>query len=131
MVVRGKEGGDARHQVVLAVGIRADDHVAIVVAVQIGDLAQQGDGVVARGEAFGLPCSGDCILFDLMALGGITEFGAGRFVSDTTVVDVRVADLPAPRPGDLIVIVADSFTIQGEPVRDRERLIWTLDLRPS
>ncbi len=27
----------------------------------------------------------------------ITEFGAGRFVSDTTVVDVRVSDLPDPR----------------------------------
>jgi len=61
----------------------------------------------------------------------ITEFGAGRFVSDTMMVDVRVSDLPDPRPGDLIVIGADSFTVQGEPVRDRERLIWTLDLRPS
>ena len=46
-------------------------------------------------------------------------------------VDVRVYDLPDPRPGDLIVIGADSFTIQGEPLRDRERLIWALDLRPS
>ncbi len=61
----------------------------------------------------------------------ITEFGAGRFVSDTMMVDVRVSDLPDPRPGDLIVIGTDSFTIQGEPIRDRERLIWTLDLRPS
>ena len=61
----------------------------------------------------------------------ITEFGAARFVSDTAVVDVRVADLPAPRPGDLIVIGADSHVIQGEPLRDRERLIWTLDLRPA
>ena len=61
----------------------------------------------------------------------ITEFGAGRFVSDTGVVDVRLSDLPDPRPGDLIVIGADSFTIQGEPLRDRERLIWALDLRPS
>ncbi|KGJ23500.1 hypothetical protein [Paracoccus sanguinis] len=61
----------------------------------------------------------------------VTEFGAGRFVSDTTMVDVRVADLPAPRPGDLIVIGADSHVIQGEPLRDRERLIWTLDLRPA
>ena len=58
----------------MAISIRADDHVAIVVAVQICDLAQQGDGVVARGEAFGLPCSGDCILFDLMALGGIKRY---------------------------------------------------------
>ena len=61
----------------------------------------------------------------------ITEFGAGRFVSDTTMIDVRVSDLPNPRPGDLVVIGADSFTIQGEPTRDRERLIWTLVLRPS
>lgn len=61
----------------------------------------------------------------------VTDFGAGRFVSDTTMVDVRVADLPAPRPGDLIVIGADSHVIQGEPLRDRERLIWTLDLRPA
>ncbi|OIQ65874.1 hypothetical protein GALL_525610 [mine drainage metagenome] len=46
-------------------------------------------------------------------------------------VDVRVSDLPNPRTGDLIVIGIDSFTIQGEPMRDREHLIWSLDLRPS
>jgi hypothetical protein len=61
----------------------------------------------------------------------ITEFGAARFVSDTMMVEVRVSDLSDPRPGDLIVIGAESFTVQGEPTRDRERLIWTLDLRPS
>lgn len=61
----------------------------------------------------------------------VTDFGAGRFISDTTMVDVRVADLPTPRPGDVIVIGADSHVIQGEPLRDRERLIWTLDLRPA
>ena len=57
----------------MAVGIRADDHVAIVVAFQIGDLAQQGDGVIAGGEALDRPCSGDGILFNLMALGRITR----------------------------------------------------------
>ena len=61
----------------------------------------------------------------------ITEFGAARFVTDTMMVDVRLSDLPDPRPGDLIVIATDSFTIQGEPIRDRERLIWSLDLRSS
>ena len=61
----------------------------------------------------------------------ITEFGAGRFVSDTMMVDARLSDLPDPRPGDLIVIGTDSFTIQGEPIRDRERLVWSLDLRPA
>jgi len=61
----------------------------------------------------------------------ITEFGAARLMSDTMVLDVRVSDLPDPRAGDLIVIGTDSFTIQGEPVRDSDRLIWTLDLQPS
>lgn len=61
----------------------------------------------------------------------ITEFGAARLMSDTMVLDVRVSDLPDPRPRDLIVIGTDSFTIQGEPLRDSDRLIWTLDLRPS
>ena len=61
----------------------------------------------------------------------ITEFGAGRFVSDTMMVDVRVSELPEPRPGDLIVIGAGSFTLQDEPVRDRERLIWSLNLLPT
>ena len=37
-------------------------------------------------------------------------------------------DLPVH---DVIVIGADSHVIQGEPLRDRERLIWTLDLRPA
>ncbi|QYX56837.1 hypothetical protein K1T73_17695 [Roseovarius sp. SCSIO 43702] len=61
----------------------------------------------------------------------ITAFGAARLMSDTMVLDVRVSDLPDPRPDDLIVIDTDSFTIQGEPLRDSDRLIWTLDLRPS
>jgi hypothetical protein len=61
----------------------------------------------------------------------ITEFGAARYVSDTMMVDVRISDLPEPRSGDLIIIGTDSYTIQGEPLRDRERLIWSLDLRPS
>ncbi|MAM40287.1 MAG: hypothetical protein CMQ11_17460 [Gammaproteobacteria bacterium] len=61
----------------------------------------------------------------------VTEFGVGRFVSDSMMVDVRVADLPAPHPGDLIVTGSESHVIQGEPLRDRERLIWTLDLRPA
>ena len=61
----------------MAVGIRADDHVTIVVALQIGDLAQQGDGVVAGGEAVGLPCGGDGVLLDLMALGDDSAAGLG------------------------------------------------------
>jgi hypothetical protein len=61
----------------------------------------------------------------------MTDFGDGRFWSETTRIDLRVAEVPAPRPGDRLEMGADAFLIQGEPVRDRERLVWTVDLRPA
>ena len=61
----------------------------------------------------------------------ITSFGDVRLWSETTRIDLRVAEVPEPRPGDRIEIEGDAFLIQGEPVRDRERLIWTVDLRPA
>jgi hypothetical protein len=61
----------------------------------------------------------------------ITEFGAARLWSDSTRIDLRAAEVPNPRPGDRIEIDAKAFLIQGEPVRDRERLVWTIDLRPE
>jgi hypothetical protein len=61
----------------------------------------------------------------------ITGFGDARLWSETTRVDLRVAEVPNPRPGDRIEIDGEGFIIQGEPVRDRERLVWTIDLRPA
>jgi hypothetical protein len=61
----------------------------------------------------------------------ITEFGSTRLLSDTTRIDVRVADLPDPRPQEQILIGEQTFLIQGEPRRDRERLVWTLELHPA
>ena len=61
----------------------------------------------------------------------VTNFGDARLWSETTRIDLRVAEVPSPRPGDRIEIDGDAFLIQGEPVRDRERLIWTLDMRPA
>jgi hypothetical protein len=42
-----------------------------------------------------------------------------------------VAEVPNPRPGDRIEVDDEAFLIQGEPVRDRERLGWTVDLGPA
>ena len=61
----------------------------------------------------------------------ITDFGDTRLWSETTRIDLRVAEVPAPRPGERVEIEGEAFIIQGEPVRDRERLIWTVDLRPA
>ena len=61
----------------------------------------------------------------------ITGFGDARLWSETTRVDLRVSEVPSLRPGDRIEIDGEAFLIQGEPVRDRERLVWTVDLRPA
>ena len=61
----------------------------------------------------------------------VSEFGDARLWSETTRIDLRVAEVPNPRPGDRLEIDGDAFLIQGEPVRDRERLVWTVDLRPA
>ena len=61
----------------------------------------------------------------------VTSFGDARIWSETTRIDLRVAEVPNPRPGERIEISSEAFLIQGEPVRDRERLVWTLDLRPA
>ncbi len=61
----------------------------------------------------------------------IASFGDARIWSETTRVDLRVAEVPAPRPGDRMEIDSEAFLIQGEPVRDRERLVWTVDVRPA
>ena len=61
----------------------------------------------------------------------VTEFGGGRLWSETTRLDLHVAAVPDPRPGDRIVIDGEAFVVQGEPLRDRERLVWTIDVRPE
>ena len=60
----------------------------------------------------------------------ITGFGEARLWSETVRLDLRVAEVANPRPGDRIEIDGEAFLIQGEPVRDREQLVWTVDLRP-
>ncbi len=61
----------------------------------------------------------------------VTDFGDARLWSETTRLDLRVAEVPNPRPGDRIETEGEAFLIQGEPVRDRERLVWAVDLRPA
>lgn len=59
----------------------------------------------------------------------LTDYGQSRVWTETTSVDVRVSEIANPRGGDKIAIGAETFTVQGTPRRDRERLVWTLDLR--
>ena len=84
-------------------------------------------------EAVYTPAGGNPALVRVVSrqANAITDFGEARLWSETTRVDLRVTEVANPRPGDRIEIDGEAFLIQGEPVRDRERLVWTVDLRPA
>ena len=61
----------------------------------------------------------------------ITSFGEAKLWSETLRFDLRVSEVANPRPGDRLEIGSEAFIIQGEPTRDTERLIWTIDVHPA
>jgi len=91
-----------------------------------------GDPNMARDAVY-TPAGGAPVLIRVVTRRAdeITGFGEARLWSETTRVDLRVAEVADPRPGDRVEIGGEAFLIQGEPVRDRERLVWTVDLRPA
>ena len=56
-------------------------------------------------------------------------FGDGRFLSDTVLLDVAVADIPTLEKGDTFQIGAVVYTVRSDPARDVERLFWTAEVR--
>ena len=61
----------------------------------------------------------------------IVGFEETRIHAETTLFDVRVSEVSTPRPGDGLDIDGEAFVVQGEPVRDVEQLVWTLEACPA
>jgi hypothetical protein len=59
----------------------------------------------------------------------IGNFGETRIATETTLVDIRTSDINAPAEGDTIEMNGTIYVIQGEPIRDAERLIWIIEAR--
>lgn len=59
----------------------------------------------------------------------ISEFSDISVVSASARFDLRVSEVPEPIEGDTITLDGETFVIQGEPVRDTERLVWSVDTR--
>jgi hypothetical protein len=59
----------------------------------------------------------------------IGDFDETRIASETTTFDVRTAEIAEPAEGDTLDVDGVTYVIQGTPVRDAERLIWTIELR--
>ena len=71
------------------------------------------DGNIGRDAVY-VADGGAPVLVRLIArrADDVTEFGDARLWSETTRIDLQVAELPNPRPGDRIEIYTDAFLIQ-------------------
>ena len=57
------------------------------------------------------------------------SFGEGRFVVDTVLLNIRLADAPVLSAGDTVEISGRLHEVQGTPTRDTNRLIWLAEAR--
>ena len=61
----------------------------------------------------------------------IVGLGETRIHAGTALFDVRVSEIGEPRPGDRLSVGGLDYLVQGEPVGDTERLVWTLEACPA
>lgn len=92
-----------------------------------------GDSNLARDAIWRAGGSGDGtpVRVVLRTPDQVTNFGAGRFVTPGRMLDVRTAEVLVLGPDDTFEIGAETFTVQGEPLRDAEGLIWSAEVRPA
>jgi hypothetical protein len=59
----------------------------------------------------------------------IVGFGETRIHAETAIFELRSSEVGNPQPNDQLTVGGETFVVQGEPER-RDRLVWTLDVRP-
>ena len=57
------------------------------------------------------------------------NFGEGRFVVDTVLLNIRLADAPVLSAGDTVEIAGQLHEVRGTPTRDTDRLVWLAEAR--
>lgn len=57
------------------------------------------------------------------------NFGDGRFVVDTMLLNVRLSDAAELSAGDTVEIAGQLHEISGTPTRDTGRLVWLAEAR--
>lgn len=61
----------------------------------------------------------------------VVDFSGTRITTATTLFDIRISEAPTLAEGDTIEVDGEVLVVQGEPLRDAERLVWTADTRPA
>ena len=60
----------------------------------------------------------------------VESFGDTRLVMGTHRFDLLARDVPTPQAGDRFTLDGQTYQVVGEPMVDRDRLIWTLTGAP-
>lgn len=82
-------------------------------------------------EAIYTPAGGDPMTVRVIARrrDAIVGFGDTRIRAATAMFDVRIVEVAAPAPGDTLKLGGETYVVQGTPIRDAERLVWTMEAR--
>ena len=63
-------------------------------------------------------------------LDSVVHVGAAQIISSSSAIDIRISDVAKPQIGDQIAMGGTNFVVGSDPLRDPERLIWTLSTSP-
>lgn len=82
-------------------------------------------------DAVCTPAGGDPVTVRVIArrADDIVGIGDTRIHAATTMFDIRTSEVAAPTVGDTIEVDGTVHVIQGEPIRDRERLVCRVEAR--
>lgn len=61
----------------------------------------------------------------------VASFGEARIATETLTLLVRVAEIQDPEEDDQFLISGRNYVVQGAPIADAMRLVWTLNTRPA
>lgn len=61
----------------------------------------------------------------------LVNFGETRVRTAVSRFQVRVSEVATPAAGDTVEVSGTIYRVQGSPLRDTERLVWSLDCAPA
>jgi hypothetical protein len=89
------------------------------------------DHVLGKNATYRPQGEGDGYIVRVMARSPdtVTNLGDARLHSSSVTLEARTNEIVEPAIGDTLTIGSIAYVIQAEPIADRERLVWSLDVR--
>lgn len=105
--------------------------MADALAAAIDDLF--ADPNLARVAIWRAGAAGDSVAVRVIARrpDQVVDFSGTRIATATAMFDIRISEAPTLAEGDMFEVDGEVLVVQGEPLRDAERLVWTVDTRPA